>query len=107
MVIKPNNVIKEKNVPSVQKIIPTVECQKVDKPICPNCKSDHSAGHKLCPKFVKVQNTLRNKYKTKMSLCTSCTKVERDRRAEDNTSADDTISDEENSYREKSQSQIT
>ena len=43
------------------------KCQKVDKPICPNCKDDHSAGHKLCPKFVQVQNTLELSVKQNMS----------------------------------------
>ena len=43
------------------------KCQKVDKPIGPNCKGDLSAGHKLCPKFVKVQNTLEISVKQKMS----------------------------------------
>ena len=51
------------------------KCQKVDKPICPNCKGDHSAGHKLCPKFVKVQNTLEISIKQKMSYAQAVKKL--------------------------------
>jgi hypothetical protein len=51
------------------------KCQIDDKPICPNCKGDHSAGHKLCPKFVQVQHTLELSVKQKMSYAQAVKKL--------------------------------
>ena len=75
MVIKPNNVMHRKKCPKCSGNHSYDKCQKVDKPICPNCKGDHSAGHKLCPKFVKVQNTLEISIKQKMSYAQAVKKL--------------------------------